>query len=444
MAEILGRLLDLIQGLWQQRDLGGHGKNPKNTRSAGQVESQVRRASLWSQVSQLLGPEGSRASGEAELDWKAHTGQDQSQATHWLACPFWKRNPENHPACIVLRLENIEHVRLHLFQKHLLDCYYCQVCFEAFENEQDYQQHIASESPCPANPGITLPELMGLQQQALIDTIPKNANLFQEWLAIWDVLFPGTGRPSSPSMNFETWEHLDAWVDFCDRRASYLVVDEILDSDVGSGLSPSNAARLLPVVQKALRAALQEFVFFPMPESSAGSRATGSGYEADTEGSVESQHGKAVGRSRAQIGSFKGNGAADKTVAEGSKSGKSVPNRSGRQFEGRSRWLGSTSEDVSIFIPSDTMDSGPGSSTQARVYERPRPASHDGLPGNMQRIFPTFWDETLPVDNDREAVETLPGMDNARSTTKRNENVWGSSVDEAPEESQPRRRWTDG
>lgn len=117
-----------------------------------------------------------------------------------FACPFFKRDPYHHMECINYKLRRVRDIKQHLQRKHYQPYLYCPTCHQTFSGATDRDSHIQSRRCSPQCPP-TLDGLDGVSQekQELLNTcVDRSAAAFDQWYSIWNTLFPGQDRPSSP------------------------------------------------------------------------------------------------------------------------------------------------------------------------------------------------------------------------------------------------------
>lgn len=81
----------------------------------------------------------------------------------------------------------------------------------------------------------------------------------EQWYAIWAILFSSSKQPDSPYMDFEQSQEFAEWEEFCQRRASIVLVEQLSRQIWGGSGSPAWLPDLLRIVQDGFRAAFDEF-----------------------------------------------------------------------------------------------------------------------------------------------------------------------------------------
>ena len=119
----------------------------------------------------------------------------------FLACPYWKQNPNKHRQCCKLTLKRIRDVKQHLHRRHTPEVY-CERCFVIFPNDQSHQDHIISVL-CRREPHAQLDGISHSQRRELCRKSNPAFTEENQWFAIWDILFPGSERPFSAYIDSE-------------------------------------------------------------------------------------------------------------------------------------------------------------------------------------------------------------------------------------------------
>lgn len=113
-----------------------------------------------------------------------------------LACPFLKKDSTHHGDCSKYRLKRIRDVKQHLARKHQMPMY-CPLCMVTFPDEDHRDAHVRNASCAPSQKGKPEGITEG-QKRALSRKAPANQSSEDQWYGMWDILFPGHPRPSSP------------------------------------------------------------------------------------------------------------------------------------------------------------------------------------------------------------------------------------------------------
>lgn len=154
-----------------------------------------------------------------------------------LACPFWKKDPENHRHCYKKVLSRIKYVKQHLYKFHEAPIS-CACCGAEFPDEADRDEHLRARRCLvvergPAPEGLTRAQRLEVSRRAN----PKDSEE-EQWFAIWDVVFPGEPRPPSAYVDAELSQDLCAYREFHASRGADILLDYLAACD------PALAGRL--------------------------------------------------------------------------------------------------------------------------------------------------------------------------------------------------------
>ncbi|KAI0885848.1 uncharacterized protein GGS22DRAFT_200009 [Annulohypoxylon maeteangense] len=102
----------------------------------------------------------------------------------YLACLFYKLNPEQHIKCISKEFSTIGHLRQHLDKHHKLEKYYCNRCWVSFKDEGSLKAH----PECQPMGGVPVNDLAPISKT-------RDMKADKKWYLIWKQLF-GESTPS--------------------------------------------------------------------------------------------------------------------------------------------------------------------------------------------------------------------------------------------------------
>uniref|UniRef100_A0A8H7K784 C2H2-type domain-containing protein n=1 Tax=Bionectria ochroleuca TaxID=29856 RepID=A0A8H7K784_BIOOC len=114
----------------------------------------------------------------------------------FFACPFFKRDREQHSSCRNRKFKKISQLEGHIIRRHAFGDYYCAICYEDFPDAASWTIHCRSPScqPRATPPRVFADDFCTLCQ----DIVLLRHTPTQMWFAIWDNIFPGIDRPESP------------------------------------------------------------------------------------------------------------------------------------------------------------------------------------------------------------------------------------------------------
>ncbi|KAI1423166.1 hypothetical protein F5Y12DRAFT_759136 [Xylaria sp. FL1777] len=148
-----------------------------------------------------------------------------------LACPFHKKDPQRHQGCAKYTLRRIKDVKQHIYRLHCKPELYCSRCFQNFKcfNERD---HHIREGGCTKN---KVPDLEGIisedQRKELKYCGSRGTSKQQQWVKLWEVIFPGTKPPQSPHIENDQAELLSCLRSYWDGNAGEIIAKYLGEHD---------------------------------------------------------------------------------------------------------------------------------------------------------------------------------------------------------------------
>lgn len=118
-----------------------------------------------------------------------------------LACPFWKLDCQANRLCFPRKLSRITDVKQHLRRTHRQPASeYCPRCWVAFENAAHREAHLSDDTSqiCKYNPSARPVGIDNTMAVALHKKSNPKQSIEDQWFTIWEIVFPGQTRPSSP------------------------------------------------------------------------------------------------------------------------------------------------------------------------------------------------------------------------------------------------------
>ena len=153
----------------------------------------------------------------------------EGKPTLLLACPFWKLDRQTHDRCFKHILSNTSRVKQHLLRKHSPN-FYCQRCPAIFPNQETLDQHIQVEVvTCPCRE-YSFTQITYQQRLQLSTKSKTNLPEADQWFAIWDIIFPGRPRPSSPYIDAKLSEDLCRFREFAEADGPDIMTAEMQHS----------------------------------------------------------------------------------------------------------------------------------------------------------------------------------------------------------------------
>lgn len=123
-----------------------------------------------------------------------------------LACPFFKKDPRRHWDCANFKAKDskISHVKQHIYRKHTRP-HFCAICGTEFEDPRLCDEHMRAGCLSPraflAPDGITIQQRNELSHRSI-----SKLDVESQWNVMFDIVCPGSVRPSSPYNNPEVFE----------------------------------------------------------------------------------------------------------------------------------------------------------------------------------------------------------------------------------------------
>ena len=99
--------------------------------------------------------------------------------------------------CASSYLTDIPRLKQHLFRTHKRPDLYCGRCFGIFKTQHDLEEHSRVYPPCPLG-NCPFPEKMTHDQRIIIQRRRDLKDQVFIWFYIYETLFPGSNKPSSP------------------------------------------------------------------------------------------------------------------------------------------------------------------------------------------------------------------------------------------------------
>ncbi|KAJ9137490.1 hypothetical protein NKR23_g9063 [Pleurostoma richardsiae] len=139
-----------------------------------------------------------------------------------FACPFWKKDALQHRHCS-RGLQRIRDVKQHLRRSHARPAQ-CERCGEDFISADDLSAHRREAEGCELREFEPAEGLTEEQRQKLRKYSDRTFESAEQWFAIWDVVFPGVARPTSPYVNWKLSEELEGFREFVPRRGAEILM----------------------------------------------------------------------------------------------------------------------------------------------------------------------------------------------------------------------------
>ncbi|KAL2132611.1 hypothetical protein VTI74DRAFT_3601 [Chaetomium olivicolor] len=147
------------------------------------------------------------------------TGPNEGDEDRSLSCPYYKGDRMLHMGCVHLKLKRIKDVKHHLLKRHRRPLY-CSICGRTdFVNVAARDGHVQARE-CIAPPGGFAIQGLDLDQVAQLGRrANRRLDTAEQWMEIWDILFPGIARPPSPFMGSFVEEFVSMFGEHWNARA---------------------------------------------------------------------------------------------------------------------------------------------------------------------------------------------------------------------------------
>ncbi|KAI1321876.1 hypothetical protein F5Y16DRAFT_388364 [Xylariaceae sp. FL0255] len=158
-----------------------------------------------------------------------------------FACPFHKRFPVEHQECGKYKLRRIKDVKQHIYRLHCKPELYCPRCFQTFKVIGERDQHVRSGT-CTSKE-VQKFDISDDQKKALKECGIRGTKKQDQWMELWNVVFPKADRPRSPFVDNGQEELMSNLRGYWNKNATNLVTKYINDLS----LENSDLSRLLKI-----------------------------------------------------------------------------------------------------------------------------------------------------------------------------------------------------
>ena len=262
-SDILIRVLHRLLGEWRAVVTSHASPSATSNPASSSTGSSIGQASAPSQLAaaqKRKQPSSDDEDGDGDASFNPPGKKPKAQSTPKkpFACPFWKKEPEKYRECFSRKLSRIKAVKQHITRQHT-PAFYCQRCLVVFDDLASQRNHVMATPPCLPCPLGKLDGVTNEQQRLLCRKSKRWHTDTQQWFAIWDILFDCLPRPASPFMDFELSQDFSAFVEFCQRRGSAVLAEELETSDIWDSPADNRRQRLLDIVQTGFRSIFAQF-----------------------------------------------------------------------------------------------------------------------------------------------------------------------------------------
>ncbi|KAK0639791.1 hypothetical protein B0T16DRAFT_395454 [Cercophora newfieldiana] len=158
-----------------------------------------------------------------------------------FACPFYRRDPLRYMDCIHLKLTRVRDVKQHIQRKHSVPAYCCPICHQRFNSAAQRDDHIR-ERKCIPQPRDSPESPDSAALDRLKSRFDRCLPPVDQWHTIWNILFPGQPKSTSPYLGSLIEESIDILRGFWQQEGG-LIISSVLrrteraeDNEFVSGL----------------------------------------------------------------------------------------------------------------------------------------------------------------------------------------------------------------
>ncbi|RKL01029.1 hypothetical protein BFJ68_g5387 [Fusarium oxysporum] len=194
---------------------------------------------------------------------RGKTSRSQCEGrSQFLACPYWKSDPERYWDCFMKKNDTIAHLKQHLTRRHT-PRYYCQICYQTFKDFDPFDSH-ALKRACTRGP---LAKLEGISQQQKNQlSLKSKGSVEQQWYNVWSILFPDRDPPATIFIHSTQSEDFCCMQEFAQREGVAIMLEE-LDSS-GLLIRPdASRQQLQSTVQRAMVSIFRNYSIRREPSS---------------------------------------------------------------------------------------------------------------------------------------------------------------------------------
>ncbi len=142
-------------------------------------------------------------------------------------------------------------MKQHLSRKHAPP-FYCEFCLAVLPDKESHEIHVRSIGKTCSYRECRFPGITHQQQRELSRKLKPNLSEREGWFTVWDIVFPGQPRPSSPYIDMDISEDLCYFKEYLEARVPAVIAAEVQASMHAGGYSVANpeelTAAMLPQV----------------------------------------------------------------------------------------------------------------------------------------------------------------------------------------------------
>ncbi|KAF4444155.1 hypothetical protein F53441_11213 [Fusarium austroafricanum] len=207
------------------------------------------------------GDDGTGDKGNEPPSKKGKGRRSECQARpKFLACPFWKLDPDKYWECFLKKNDTIAHLKQHLTRRHTPE-YYCQICYKKFKDYNLYDSH-ALERSCTRDPSAKLEGISQQQKNSL--SVKSKGSIESQWYAVWSILFPDIEAPTTIYIHSTQSEDFCRIQQFAQREGVAILLDELSNSGLVVRTSASDED-LRSTIRRAMASIFRNYSLRRLP-----------------------------------------------------------------------------------------------------------------------------------------------------------------------------------
>ncbi|KAL2810060.1 hypothetical protein BJX63DRAFT_434583 [Aspergillus granulosus] len=195
-----------------------------------------------------LQDDGSSNDGSSPRSISAKKQKSLGDEKKHLACPYWKKSPQQYRKCFRYELNRIQDVKQHIHRCHQ-PAYRCLRCGDTFPSEDERDLHARADPACEVR-HILHDDLSQTQLKALTRRSNPKLTTEEQWYAIWDIVFPEVERPCSPYIDSALSEEFSSFKEFYFSRGPSILL-EVLEKETTEPFRQENLQELPDAVFRA-------------------------------------------------------------------------------------------------------------------------------------------------------------------------------------------------
>ncbi|CAH0053886.1 unnamed protein product [Clonostachys solani] len=199
-------------------------------------------------------PKRNRPSARTESGISNDIPSDDVEATEAFACPFLKKDPVRHMACLSRKLKRIGDVKQHIHRRHLNDIVQCLTCNLTFGSSIDRDEHV-NLSRCSSMASSATRQSIS---EKLRGRAPRGMSPTDMYSNLCDILFGKQERPLKPYLGPILLESNALLWNFWQSEKASLVQTAIKDQSAFT--TPGDVSPMVLAIVDQLRIGFEQHV----------------------------------------------------------------------------------------------------------------------------------------------------------------------------------------